>query len=79
MTPLKRTEINAILSEDFDELLGSLGVWEEFEAGKYRCVSCGDQLTRETVLIVLPLSETDIGFVCKKPECAAKHRAGEGI
>lgn len=77
MTSLKKTEINAILGEEFDKLLETLGVLEEFEAGKYRCICCGEQLREENVLIVFPLSESNIGFVCKKPECVAKYKSGE--
>jgi len=77
MKPLKRTEINAILGEEFDKLLETLGVLEEFEAGKYKCIFCGDQLHRENVLLIFPLSESNIGFVCKKPECVAKYKSGE--
>jgi len=76
MTTLKRTEINAILGEEFDKLLERLGVLEEFEAGKYRCVCCSEQVGREDVLVVFPLSESNIGFVCKKPGCVAKYKSG---
>lgn len=76
MTSLKKIEVNAILGEEFDKLLETLGVLEEFEAGKYRCVCCGEQLGREDVLVVFPLSESDIGFVCKKPGCVAKYKSG---
>jgi hypothetical protein len=78
MTSLKKTEINAILGEEFNKLLEKLGVLEEFKAGKYRCVFCGDQLSTENVLIVFPLSENNIGFVCKKPECMGKYKSGKG-
>lgn len=78
MTSSKKIEVNAILGEEFDKLLEKLGVLEEFEAGKYRCVCCGELLTRENVLIVFPLSESNIGFVCEKPECVAKYKSGEG-
>lgn len=78
MKTLRKTEINVILSQEFDKLLQSLGVWEDFEAGKYSCVACGDRLNRENARIVFPLSENDIGFVCQKPECMAKYRSREG-
>ena len=77
MTPIKRTEINAILSEDFDELLAKLGALQEFEAGICACVVCGDRLSRQNVRIVFPASENSVGFVCDRPECVAKYRSGE--
>lgn len=78
MTSPKKIEINAILGEEFDRLLETLGVLEEFKAGEYRCICCGEQLRRENVLIVFPSSESNIGFVCEKPECVAKYKSGEG-
>lgn len=77
MTSLKKVEVNAILGEEFDRLLETFGVLEEFEGGKYKCVCCGELLTKENVHIVFPLSDSDIGFVCKKPGCVAKYKSGE--
>ena len=77
MTSLKKIEVNAILGEEFDELLEKLGVLEEFKVGKYRCNCCGEVLTKENVLIVFPLSDSDVGFVCKKPGCVVKYKSGE--
>ena len=76
MTSSKKTEVNAVLGEEFDRLLGTLGVLEEFQKGKYKCVCCGEVLHRESVLILFPVSESDIGFVCKKSGCVAKYESG---
>lgn len=70
----KKTQINAILGEEFDKLLDRLGAREEFEAGKYRCHICGDQIGVGNVLLVFPLSENEVGFVCRKLECIAKYK-----
>ncbi len=69
----KKTQINAILGEEFNKLLDRLGVREDFEAGKYHCHVCGDQVGENNVLIVFPLSENEVGFVCKNPKCVIKH------
>jgi len=74
MGSLKKTEINAILGEDFDKLLERLGVWQDFNDGKYRCQFCGEQVGTKNVLIIFPLSDNEIGFICKKAECLTKYK-----
>ena len=74
MDSLKRTQIDAILGEEFDKLLDNLGVKYDFEAGKYRCHTCGDQIGVNNVLIVFPLSESEVGFICRKPECLTEYK-----
>lgn len=70
----KRTQIYAILGEEFDKLLDRLGIREEFEAGKYCCHNCGDQVAANNVLLVFPLSENEVGFVCRKPDCIINYK-----
>lgn len=79
MTSSKKVKVNAILGEEFDKLLETLGVLKEFEVGKYKCVCCGEILTKENVLVVFPLSDSVVGFVCNKPGCLAKYKSGEVI
>jgi len=74
MGSLKKTQIDAILGEEFYKLLDRLGVKEDFESGKYRCHICNDQVGGNNVLIVFPLSENEVGFVCRKPKCLTKYK-----
>lgn len=74
MSLKKRTQVNAILGEEFEKLLETLGVKEDFEAGKYRCQVCKDKITAENVLLIFPLSENKVGFICNKPKCAAEYK-----
>lgn len=71
----KRTQIDAILGEEFEQLLDRLGAREEFEAGKYRCHICGGKVEVNNVLLVFPLSENEVGFVCRKPECIIRYKS----
>lgn len=75
MSAQKNVEIDAILGEEFDRLLERLEVKEEFEAGTYHCHICGDQVRADNVLLVLPLSENEVGFICRKPECIIKYKS----
>ena len=75
MSWLRETQIDAILGEEFDELLVQLGVRDDFIAGKYHCQICDKQVDAENVLLVLPLPEQRVGFVCRRPECLATYTA----
>jgi transcription initiation factor IIE alpha subunit len=74
MDSTKNTKIDAILGEEFIQILEKLSVKDAFEAGKYKCSICGEILTYKNVLLVFPLSENDVGFVCKKPECITRYK-----
>lgn len=78
MGSIKKTHIDAILGEEFYKLLGRLGVKEDFESGRYRCQICGDQVDVNNILIVFPLSENEVGFVCRKPKCLAEYKLSMG-
>ncbi len=77
MSSDKRFEIDAILGEEFIELIDSLEVKDEFEKGVYNCIICGDKVDYKNVLIVFPLSQDEVGFVCKKPECVVNYKSSE--
>ncbi len=70
----KKIQIDAILGEEFYKLLDKLGVREGFEAGNYHCHICGDKIEVKNVLIVFPLCENDVGFICRKPECITRYK-----
>jgi hypothetical protein len=74
MSIYKRTRINAVLGEEFDKLLETLGVKEDFEAGKYCCNVCKDKVTADNVLLIFPLSENEVGFICNKPKCITEYK-----
>jgi len=68
-------QIDAILGEEFIELLEELGVSDEFNNGKYKCHICDDKVDLENVLIVFPKSEDDVGFICKKSTCFVAYKS----
>ena len=71
----KTTQIEAILGEEFLEVLDKLGVKEGFEAGKYSCYVCGETVGINNVRILFPLSEDEVGFICNKPKCTVKYKS----
>lgn len=73
MPGTKATEVNAVLSEEFDQLLKVLDVHEQFESGEFRCVDCQEIITRDNVMMIFPLPERRVGFVCTKPGCGVEY------
>jgi hypothetical protein len=78
MTKPKNMEINAILGEEFDRLLETLGVKQDFETGKYKCSVCGDIVSAINVSMIFPINEKDIGFVCRKTTCGSVYKNKTG-
>ena len=73
MPGTKATEVNAVLSEEFDQLLKVLDVHEQFESGEFMCVDCQEIITRDNVMMIFPLPERRVGFVCTKPGCGVEY------
>ncbi len=70
----EKTEINAILGEEFNKVLTDLGVFEGVNLGEYKCQVCGDKMSFKNILLIFPLTEKMVGFICKKPSCLIKYR-----
>lgn len=73
MTSSKQKEVSAVLDEEFEELLDRLQIREEFEAGKYQCRHCHQPMDRANVLVIFPLPQREVGFVCRNPECVVEY------
>ena len=75
MPRMKTTEVNAILSEEFDQLLEILEIHEQFARGTFNCENCQEPITRDNVIMVFPLPERNVGFLCAKPGCGVEYAA----
>ena len=73
MPRMKATEVNAVLSEEFDQLLGVLEIREQFESGAFSCAHCQEPITRENVMMIFPLPERRVGFACAKHGCGVEY------
>ena len=69
MTSTRRTEVSAVLSDDFYALLDALGIRAAFDDGQCKCDFCHDSLSPSNVLLVFPKSGRRVGFLCSKPTC----------
>ena len=73
MVRAKTTEVNAVLSEEFDQLLEALEIREQFESGAFNCANCQDPITHDNVIVVFPLPGRQVGFLCAKIGCRLEH------
>ena len=73
MLKMKTTEINAVLSEEFDQLLEVLEIRDQFERGEFRCQNCQRPIARNNVMMIFPLPERRVGFLCTNPECGLEY------
>ena len=69
MTLTKRTEVSAILGEEFYDLIDALGVREAFDLGKCLCDNCAEAVGQSNVLLVFPKNGSQVAFLCDKPTC----------
>ena len=69
MRKMKTTEISAVLSEEFDQLLEVLEIRDQFESGGFHCENCRGPIAPDNVMMIFPLPERKVGFLCTKPEC----------
>ena len=69
MTSTRRTEVSAVLSDDFYALVDALGIRAAFDDGQCKCDYCHDRISPSNVLLVFPKSGRRIGFLCNKPVC----------
>lgn len=65
----KPNQIDAVLANQMESLLGSLGVLQDYLDGKCRCHICGDAIQSSNLKAVFPMEERRVGFLCNRPEC----------
>ena len=63
------TAVRAFLNEEFDSLLEVLEIRQDFRDGKYLCASCGEAVTYDNMMMIFPLPDQTVGFLCSKMEC----------
>ena len=73
MALTKRTEVSAILGEEFFELIDLLGVREDFDSGRCLCDTCHVSVDSTNVLLVFPKGGNKVAFLCTKSECIASY------
>lgn len=68
-----KTEIlQAVLDEDLEGLLRSIGRLDSINDGRVVCRFCGDLVSLQNLQAILPLSDEDFWFICNRPSCVER-------
>lgn len=65
---IKRENIHVVFENDFEKLLKSLKIYEQFAAGKIQCGICGRQITSSNIQCIYP-DKGEIKLCCTNPDC----------
>ena len=64
----KDIRVRAVLESDLDQLLESLGLLDELEAGRLKCFICGQVVSKDNLGSIFPYAG-EIRVCCDKTEC----------
>ena len=77
---MEEEKINAILDEDIEAVLESIGQLDAVRNGEVLCCECGIQVSPESIQTILPLADGNFLYTCNGIECVKsfldKHRCG---
>ena len=73
---VRGNSIKAVVDEDLDGVLKSLGVYDELVAGKKICLHCGKIITLDSVEAIVP-HDKRIAFICNSPSCKTRLYCGD--
>lgn len=65
---MKDGTMKAVLDEDLDKLLESLGVYDSVVSGNEKCFFCGKTVTLENLSSIFPLNR-EVKFCCDDLIC----------
>lgn len=71
---LKSTNIKAIYEDDLIKSLSDLGILEDIENKKYRCMICNTQINMENLQAVIP-TKSGIKIICSNSACIGKYNS----
>lgn len=66
---IKNRTLQAVLDEDLEQLLCSIGKLESIRNGDLLCQFCSKVVTLENLQVIVPLSAGEFKFVCDAPAC----------
>jgi len=64
----ERKSVKAVHERDLDKLLTSIGIKNDFDAGKILCKFCKKIITKENVYSFIPESGV-VNVACDEPKC----------
>ena len=64
----KRTKLRVVHEDDLLSLISSLGIAEDIQQGKFRCVCCETVISMDNLWGIIS-REGSIQLICSDPEC----------
>ncbi len=68
---IPKENVSAILDDELEKFLDTLGVLNRFRRGKLKCKFCSKQITFENLHSIFPESG-DIKTICNQSQCVRK-------
>jgi len=69
---MKKEPLRAVLDEELETLLRSIGQLELLRDGQAVCGVCGKPVDLTNLQMILPLKEEKFQFVCSEPSCVER-------
>ncbi len=66
---MKEEKISAILDEDMEQVLESIGQLHAIKNGEIYCSECGTTISIENIQLIIPLENGYFEYVCKNTLC----------
>lgn len=68
---VKDNQMKAVHDNDLENLLKSLGVYDDVVLGKFECLFCKKKITLDNIDSIVPHNNS-VQFTCDEPECHLK-------
>jgi hypothetical protein len=69
--PEEKPEILAVHKQKLEQFLRELGLWEPLLKGEFKCVTCGETITKDNIGVIIPSGENII-LCCTNHDCLLK-------
>lgn len=70
--------VSAVLDEQLESFLKSIGELERIESGNAICIVCGTHMTIENISLVVPIGG-EVTYVCDQQLCVFQYALQEGV
>lgn len=74
---MKETDIKAVYSNNLDNILKRVGMYEDFIHGQVHCKYCDRIIDYDNLSLIIPRKskcDFSLDFCCNSPECLNKYR-----
>ena len=70
--------VSAVLDEQLESFLNSIGELDRVTSGEAACSICGASVMLENISLVVPMGDK-VTYVCNRQACMLKYTLGEAV